>query len=29
MAAGSKGPLLVRVAWFLEKLAHFDHEVIR
>ncbi len=28
MTAGPRGPLLMQDAWFLEKLAHFDREVI-
>ena len=28
MTAGSRGPMLLQDAWFLEKLAHFDREVI-
>ncbi len=28
LTAGSKGPLLMQDVWFLEKLAHFDREVI-
>ncbi len=28
MTAGSRGPLLMQDVWFLEKLAHFDREVI-
>jgi len=28
LTAGSRGPLLLQDAWFLEKLAHFDREVI-
>ncbi|MFI3317166.1 MAG: catalase, partial [Rikenellaceae bacterium] len=28
MSAGARGPLLVQDPWFLEKLAHFDREVI-
>ena len=28
MTAGPRGPLLLQDAWFLEKLAHFDREVI-
>ena len=28
MTAGSRGPLLVQDVWFLEKMAHFDREVI-
>lgn len=28
MTAGARGPLLVQDVWFLEKLAHFDREVI-
>jgi len=28
MTAGNRGPMLLQDAWFLEKLAHFDREVI-
>jgi catalase len=28
MTAGKKGPMLLQDVWFLEKLAHFDREVI-
>jgi catalase len=28
MTAGPRGPMLLQDAWFLEKLAHFDREVI-
>ena len=28
MAAGPRGPMLLQDVWFLEKLAHFDREVI-
>ena len=28
MTAGPRGPLLLQDVWFLEKLAHFDREVI-
>ena len=28
MTAGSRGPQLLQDVWFLEKLAHFDREVI-
>ena len=28
MTAGARGPMLLQDAWFLEKLAHFDREVI-
>jgi hypothetical protein len=28
MTAGKRGPLLLQDVWFLEKLAHFDREVI-
>jgi catalase len=28
MTAGARGPLLLQDVWFLEKLAHFDREVI-
>jgi catalase len=28
LTAGKRGPLLLQDAWFLEKLAHFDREVI-
>jgi len=28
LTAGPRGPLLLQDAWFLEKLAHFDHEII-
>jgi len=28
MTAGHRGPALLQVVWFLEKLAHFDREVI-
>ncbi|MCK5153803.1 MAG: catalase, partial [Spirochaetales bacterium] len=26
--AGKRGPMLIQDAWYLEKLAHFDREVI-
>ena len=28
MTAGPRGPMLLQYAWFLEKVAHFDREVI-
>jgi len=28
MTAGKRGPMLLQDVWFLEKLAHFDREVI-
>ena len=28
LTAGRRGPLLMQDVWFLEKLAHFDREVI-
>ena len=28
MTAGRRGPMLLQDVWFLEKLAHFDREVI-
>ncbi|WP_149800110.1 catalase, partial [Salmonella enterica] len=28
MTAGPRGPMLLQDVWFLEKLAHFDREVI-
>ena len=28
MTAGPRGPILLQDVWFLEKLAHFDREVI-
>ena len=28
LTAGKKGPMLLQDTWFLEKLAHFDREVI-
>ena len=28
LTAGSRGPMLLQDVWFLEKLAHFDREVI-
>jgi catalase len=28
MTAGKRGPALLQDVWFLEKLAHFDREVI-
>ncbi len=28
LTAGKRGPMLLQDAWFLEKLAHFDREVI-
>jgi catalase len=28
MTAGPRGPMMLQDAWFLEKLAHFDREVI-
>lgn len=28
MTAGPRGPMLLQNVWFLEKLAHFDREVI-
>jgi len=28
MSAGPRGPMLLQDIWFLEKLAHFDREVI-
>ena len=28
MTAGARGPQLLQDVWFLEKLAHFDREVI-
>jgi catalase len=28
MTAGPRGPVLLRDTWFLEKLAHFDREII-
>lgn len=28
LTAGPEGPRLLQDVWFLEKLAHFDHEVI-
>ena len=29
MTAGPRGPQLLQDAWFLEKMAHFDREVMR
>ncbi|MFA6887606.1 MAG: catalase, partial [Fermentimonas sp.] len=28
MTAGPRGPMMLQDVWFLEKLAHFDREVI-
>ena len=28
MTAGPKGPMLMQDVWYLEKMAHFDREVI-
>lgn len=28
LTAGNRGPMMLQDAWFIEKLAHFDREVI-